>query len=77
VLFGLNRLSVVAVAMKNDLIVCSHCRRNFRVRLSDDAVLLAHWVGDYYLIDIGLFFEGFRLLFLLYWEVYVAESKRR
>jgi hypothetical protein len=61
--------------MKSDLEVCPHCSRDFRVRVSDDIVLLAHWVGDYYLIDIGLFFEGSRLLFVLYREVYVVDRE--
>jgi hypothetical protein len=35
--FGLNVLSVVAVAMKNDFLeVCSHCRRSLMVHLGDD-----------------------------------------
>ena len=32
---------------------------------------------DYYLIDIGLFSEGSRLLLVLYREVYVVESVGR
>lgn len=34
--------------MKNSarLEVCVHCRHDFRVRVIDDIVFLAHWVGD-------------------------------
>ena len=31
--------------MKSDLMVCPHYSSNFRVRISDDVVLLAHWVS--------------------------------
>jgi hypothetical protein len=46
VLFGLNRLSVVAVAMSDCLQVCSHCRRTVGVRASYDIGFVFHWVGD-------------------------------
>jgi hypothetical protein len=51
--------------MKSDLEVCVHCRRSLTVHLGDDISFRFHWDGDYYLIDVGLFVEGSRLLFVL------------
>jgi hypothetical protein len=66
--------------MKSDYLeVCSHCRRSLTVRFRDfeDVGFYFHWDGDYYCIDVVLFVEGSRLLFVLYREVYVAESKKK
>lgn len=54
--------------------VCSHCRRDYKLRVSDCIRIFAHWVGDYYFVDIGMVFEGCHGLLVLYREVYVAES---
>ena len=68
---------MVAIAMMSDLEVCVHCRRDFRVRVSDDIGFHAHWKGDYYLFDVVLLVPELLLretciLFILYREVYVA-----
>ena len=73
-LFGLNRLSVVAVAMSDCLEVCSHCRHDFRVRASYDIRFYFYWAGDYYLIDTVLYFEGSRLCHVLHRRVYGVKS---
>jgi hypothetical protein len=61
--------------MKSDLRVCPHCRRDFKVRVSDDIGFHAHWVGNYFLIDVVLFVPEVSGVFLtvLYREVYVLE----
>jgi hypothetical protein len=61
---------VVAVAMSDYVEVCSHCQRSFRVMVSDDVGFYFHWVGDYFLIDVVLFFEGCRSVHVLHSEVY-------
>jgi hypothetical protein len=50
--------------------VCSHCRRNFRSKVSDDVDFYFHWVGDCYVFDVVLLSIGTRLLPILYREVY-------
>jgi len=55
-----------------DLEVCSHCRRSFRVKVSDDIGFYFHWVSDYYCIDVVLFVDG--VCSVLYGMVFVAES---
>ena len=52
----------------SEMFVCAHCRSEFLRRLSDDVGLIAHWVNDYYLVDIVLIFEKRSLT--LYREVY-------
>lgn len=71
---GLNRLSVVAVAMKDELEVCVHCRHNFLFCVSDDIGFRFHWFGDYYLVDVVLFVEGSCFFPVLFREVYAVES---
>jgi len=76
VLFGLrllNRNGVVAVAMKSDFVeVCVHCRRNSRVRISDDVGFYFHWDDKHFLIDTVLLlpfkdsFSGFALFRMMY-----------
>ena len=71
---------MVAIAMIGDLEVCPHCRRSFRVRISEDIGFYAHWDGDYYLFDVVLLVpedsivHGLCRVYLgtvLYREVYV------
>lgn len=52
--------------------VCLHCRRDFALMVSDCVFIYAHWVGDYYFVDVGMVFEGCRDLFVLHSEVWVA-----
>jgi hypothetical protein len=63
----------VAVAMKSDLKVCPHCRKNIIVRLSSDIGVAFHWEGDCFLVDVVLFFSESPLVHVLYREVYVLE----
>ncbi len=51
--------------------VCSHCRRDFKLRIREDVAVFAHWVGDCYLVDFGLVVDsGHRFLLLrLAWAV--------
>ena len=63
--------------MKSNLEVCPHCRRDFKVRVSEDIGFYAHWVGNYFLIDVVLILSEARSWFVLYREVYVVESKKR
>lgn len=62
--------------MKSNLKVCPRCRRDFRVRVSDDIIFYAHWVGDYFLFDVVLIVPEVSGLFLkvLYREVHVYEK---
>lgn len=60
--------------MKDSLDVCVHCRHSFTVKVSDDIGFRFCWVGDYYLFDVVLFFEGSHLFHVLYRKVYVIES---
>ena len=77
-LIGLRWLRGVAVAMKNDFLeVCPHCRRDFRVRVSDDIGFHAHWVGNYFLIDVVLIVPESALVFGLYHWVYSESFKER
>ena len=49
---------MVAVAMKSDSVgVCTHCRKNFAVRVSNDVGFYFHWVKRFYLIDVVLLNE--------------------
>jgi len=69
---------MVAVAMKSDFLkVCLHCRRNFKVRVSDDIGFHFHWIGNYFLIDTILLLEESRLSSVLYRMVYVVPSRWR
>lgn len=61
--------------MENDLKVCSHCESE--VRVSEDIVFYTHWVGDYFLIDVLLIVEGYRVMHPLFQEVYISESAYR
>jgi len=76
VLFGVNRLSVVAVAMRSDLEVCPHSRRIVGVRASYDIGFVFHWVGNYFLIDVILVFGACRLIAgnVLYRDVYFVAN---
>jgi hypothetical protein len=56
--------------MSDCLEVCSHCRRDFRVRVSDDIRFYFHWVGDYFLIDVVLLVPEASISSVLYRRVY-------
>jgi hypothetical protein len=57
--------------MKAKLHLCSHCRRNFKYRVSEDTGLYAHWVDNFYLIDVVLLLGvDSRVLPVLFREVY-------
>ena len=62
--------------MKNDLMVCPHCRKDTIVRLSSNIGIYFHLKGDYFLIDVVLLFSETSLFHVLYREVYVVESKK-
>jgi len=60
----------------NEAKVCSHCRRDFRVRVSDDIGFYGHWVGDYFLIDVVLVLletSQRMAVYLLHREVFTLE----
>lgn len=40
--------------------VCAHCRPEFKFRVSEDIFVFAHWVGDYYLVDVELVVDDHR-----------------
>ena len=62
---------MVAVAMKSDSVgVCTHCRKNFAVRVSNDIGFYFHWVDNHYLIDVVLCFEVTRFVHVLYRMVF-------
>ena len=62
---------MVAVAMKSDSVgVCTHCRKNFAVRVSNDIGFYFHWVDNQYLIDVVLCFEVTRFVHVLYRMVF-------
>ena len=67
-------LSLVVVTMKSSLEVCPHCRRDFRVRVSDDIGFYFYWVDNYYLFDVVLVvLEGSGCFMrALYREVYAC-----
>ena len=50
-----------------------HCRRDFKLDIGDCIHIFAHWDGDYYLVDVGMVFEGCCFLLVLHREVWVAE----
>lgn len=55
------------------LMLCSHCRKTMKVRLSSDIGVVIHWVDDGVLFDVFLLLSdgsGVRIPFLLYREVY-------
>jgi hypothetical protein len=53
--------------------ICPHCPHDFQVKVSDDNVFYFHWVGKYYVFEVGLLVEGARLAPILYRRVYVSE----
>jgi hypothetical protein len=48
--------------------VCSHCWRNFGLKVSDDVGFYFHWVDDCYVFDVVLLSYDARLLPILYRE---------
>jgi len=75
VLFGLRMLNMVSRVLSSGnsvLLVCRCCRK--AVRLSSDIGVIFHWVGNHFLIDVVLFVEGSRSVYILYSEVYVVDS---
>lgn len=54
--------------------VCLHCREAKTVLLSSDVGVMLHWVGDSFLFDVVLRFEGCKVSYVLYREVYVVKS---
>ena len=58
------------IILKDSLLVCSHCRRDFKIRVSDDVGFKFHWVGDEYLIDVVLLLEDFPKAILMLRYVY-------
>lgn len=51
--------------------VCSCCKHEFRIRVSDDIGFHAYWIGNHYLIDVVLLISEFSVVCLLYRRVYV------
>jgi len=64
---------MVAVAMQNRFKICPHCRRNLNIRVGDGFGFHFHWVDDFYLIDVVLYFPDIRKVHVLYREVYVVK----
>ncbi len=63
--------------MESEFKVCSRCFRNLRICVSDDIVFYFHWVGDYFLIDVLLYVEGYTCYRPLHQEAYILESAYR
>lgn len=65
--------------MVGELKVCVHCRHDFKYIVGDDIGFHAHWVDDFYFVDVVLFFEAvcrgvFRTV--LFREAWLFEGNR-
>jgi len=62
--------------MNHDVMVCPHCRTPVSFRFGDFAICF-HWIKNYYLMDVVLFFEGYALtLFRESWVLDANGAKR-
>ena len=57
------------IILKDELQVCSHCRHDFKFRVSDDIGFKFHWVDNLYVIGVVLLCENIQA-FVLYRLVY-------
>ena len=64
--------------MVDKLKVCVHCRHDFKHAVSDDIGFHAHWVDDFYYVDVVLFIEVACRLYevFLFREAWLFEGHR-